>query len=119
MDTNRRFTVKVPSKLLETITRRSKVNGRSRNGEALYLVDYALEHLDYQDAVITIDTSPKVQAGFYIDRSFFEELEVRAERLHRRVGPELVRLLTFAVKKIEESDLETIRSMVPEDQLQR
>lgn len=119
MEAKRRFTIKIPTTLLSQIESRAKFNGRSRNAEAIYLINYALNRLDGHDAIISQIEGEKIQAGLYIERDLFDYLEMRASNLHRRLGPELVRLMTYAIDVITKQDLDLIRSMVHEDQSRR
>jgi hypothetical protein len=95
---------------------RAEVNTRSRNGEAAFLIDFALQELGDNDSNITYPKDSPVQTGLYIDPLVFETLQLRAERHHRPKGPEVVRLLAYAIETIANRQLDIIRRMVREDQ---
>lgn len=112
MAKQRTVCIEIPQALLEQITQRAYLNGRSRNAEFRYLIDAALAEAGDGDITIRVPKENKVKSGARVDYDIYELLKERSAVLHRGIGPEIVRLAAYAIQRGTDRDLEVIRQML-------
>ena len=112
MAKQRTVCIEIPKSLLEQISQRSYLNGRSRNAEFRYLIDAALAEAGDLDIVVKMPKDQKVKSGARFDYDIYQLLKERSATLHRGLGPEIVRLAAYAIQRGTDRDLEVIRQML-------
>lgn len=109
----RNISVEIPKCLLEQISSRAAIHGRSRNGEYRYLVRLGLEHAGDDDPIINLPVDGEVMKT---TARMTEELEAallnRVQQFQRGLGPELVRMMAYAIRVRTEADLKIIADVI-------
>lgn len=109
----RNISVEIPKCLLEQIASRAAIHGRSRNGEYRYLVRLGLEYAGDEDTIVALPSDGEVVKT---TARMSEELEAallnRVQRFERGLGPELVRMMAYAIHVRTEADLKMIADVI-------
>jgi metal-responsive CopG/Arc/MetJ family transcriptional regulator len=116
MTSKRNMSVEIPEELLRQVLNRAAITSRSRNEEVRYLLDLALDDLGLREANVRDVGGEKRRTVFYLANSQTALIKERARVLHHKVGPEVVRLIAYAIKLVTERDLAIIERMVRGDQ---
>jgi metal-responsive CopG/Arc/MetJ family transcriptional regulator len=116
MTSKRNMSVEIPEELLRQVLNRAAITSRSRNEEVRYLLDLALDDLGLREANVRDVGGEKRRTVFYLANSQTTLIKERARVLHHKVGPEVVRLIAYAIKLVTERDLAIIERMVRGDQ---
>ena len=114
MADQRNISIEIPKSLLDQIQQRSRLNGRSRNAEFRYLLQIAFDSAQDEDVVIKLpdDKSTWKRCTARIDYAAEMILIGRCRMYKRSVGPELVRLVAYAIEERTKRDLAIIAEMM-------
>jgi hypothetical protein len=112
MGDKRNLSVEIPEVVLTQIENRAAITSRSRNEEARYLLNIALDDIGMAEAIIPEVAGARKRTVFYLEANQIALIKARATKLQHKVGPEAVRLIIYALKKVTERDLQLIEQML-------
>lgn len=114
MADQRNISIEIPRFLLEQIEKRATLNSRSRNQEFRYLLQMAFDLADGQDITIHLpqDKAEWKRCTARIDYEAEMTLVGRCRMYKRSMGPELVRLVAYAIEQRTKRDLKFIEEMM-------
>jgi hypothetical protein len=112
MTLRRNQSYSIPQALLDQITRRAEVAGRSANEEMRQLQLKGLSLADDNEVAVEMPRGPKARRVVWQDHETSEEIKSRSRRYNRSASAEGVLLMAYALPRTVESDLAIIREMM-------
>lgn len=103
---------RIPVSLSEQITGRAKVNGRSRNEEVRSLVFTGLGMVEDRELIVELPEDTTKRSVVWLDHEVVADVKHRAKRFHRDLSIEITLLIAYALQKIVDRDLATLREMM-------
>lgn len=107
----RNITVEIPKVLLDQISLRSLIHGRTRNAEFRTLLNFGLGDVGESDVKITLPTG-FVRTTLRFEPEILDIIQDRAARFERAVGKEIIRLVAWAIQVQTDRDLALINEML-------
>lgn len=112
MSNRRNISFLIPRYLLDQISNRAIVNGRSRNAEIRYLLLLGLQYAGNNDTSVKLPSDDWGRCIGRIDAEIEDAVAERSRLYQRSLGREIVRLLAYAIKVSTDRDLEVIAEMM-------
>lgn len=111
MSGQRNISLEIPEFLLEQIVKRTLISQRKRNAEISYLLNFILDEIGADDFTIQLHGGLR-KTTVRLDYAPLQNILDRCWKYQRPLGPEIVRLLAYALETIAKRDLATQQEMV-------
>jgi hypothetical protein len=111
----RSLTFEIPVYLLDQISKRANINGRSRNSEIRHLFEMGMGYAGQFDTSVVLPgkvATPWVQTATWVEYETRDALKDRGLLFGRSTGREAVRVLAYAIEESTRRDMAVINAMM-------
>lgn len=112
MADQRNISIEISKRLLDQIQKRARLNGRSRNAEFRYLLRMGLDLVGEDDFQMTVPTDDEIKSTARISHEVEMTMVRRCREYERKLGPELVRIVAYAIQVRTDREIQTISDMM-------